>query len=160
MSQQPAMYQNMLACYPYILARMKQVPGVRDVLEVAELEAVVSDRKVKPVDNAVYVVFDGFTPDTHVGNKGTLREKLSFSFILAKRQYTPNRLQYGEDGVGELITAIKSAFQGFDPIGDDGKRLTLEPFSARAALPIVYNEGYAFFPMRFETSVAIKFKNP
>lgn len=156
---QPPMYQNMLACYPAILERMKQVPGVREVLEVAELEAVVSDRKVKPLDGAVYVVFDGFTPDGHIGNKSTLRERLSFSFILAKRQYTPNRLQYGADGVGELITAIKSAFQGFDPVDAEGKKLTLEPFSARAALPIAYHDGYAFFPMRFETSVAIKLKH-
>ncbi len=37
-----------------------------------------------------------------------------------------------------------------------GRALALDPFSARAALPIMYHEGYAFFPMRFETAVAIK----
>ncbi|MBF0803358.1 MULTISPECIES: hypothetical protein [unclassified Neisseria] len=152
------MYQNMLACYPAILERMKQVPGVSDVLEAADLEAVTSDRKIKPQDGAVYVVFDGFTPDAAAGNKGLLRERLSFSFILAKRQYNPNRLQYGADGVGETITAIKSAFQGFDPCGDNGQKLTLEPFTARAALPIAYHEGFAFFPMRFETAVAIELR--
>lgn len=149
------MYQNILACYPAILARMAEVPGVTAVLEAADLEAVTGDKRIKPQDGAVYVVFDGFTPDTAAISKTALRERLSFSFILAKRQYNPNRLQYGEDGVGETLTAIKSVFQGFDPKDGNGQALVLEPFSARAALPIAYHEGFAFFPVRFETAVVI-----
>ena len=152
------MYNNMLACYPAILARLETVPGVKAVLEAADLEAVTSDRKIKPQDGAVYVVFDGFTPDATAGSKTVLRERLSFSMILAKRQYNPSRLQYGEDGVGETITAIKSALQGFDPEGQNGEKLCLEPLTARAALPIAYHEGFAFFPMRFETAVAIQLR--
>ena len=157
MTEMP-MYRNMLACYPAVLGRMAQVPGVSAVLEAADLEAVTSDRKIKPQDGAVYVVFDGFTPDATAAGKGLLRERLSFSFILAKRQYNPNRLQYGEDGVGETLTAIKSAFQGFDPENSDGQKLAAEPFTARAALPIAYHEGFAFFPVRFETAVIIKLR--
>lgn len=150
------MYQNILACYPAVMARMADVPGVSAVLEAADLEAVTSDRKLRPQDGAVYVVFDGFTPDSTAGSKTILRERLSFSFILAKRQYAPNRLQYSQEGVGETITAIKAAFQGFDPVDETGRPLTAEPFTARAALPIAYHEGFAFFPMRFETAVTIK----
>lgn len=152
------MYRNMLACYPAVLARLATVEGVSAVLEAADLEAVTSDRKLKPQDGAVYVVFDGFTPDATAGSKTVLRERLSFSLILAKRQYNPSRLQYGVNGVGETITAIKSAFQGFDPEGENGEKLTLEPFTARSALPIAYHEGFAFFPMRFETAVAIQLR--
>ncbi|MBF0804965.1 MULTISPECIES: hypothetical protein [unclassified Neisseria] len=150
------MYQNILACYPAVMARMAEVPGVSAVLEAADLEAVTSERRLKPQDGAVYVVFDGFTPDDTAGGKTLLRERLSFSFILAKRQYSPNRLQYSQDGVGETLTAIKAAFQGFDPKDDNCRPLTAAPFTARAALPIAYHEGFAFFPMRFETAVTIK----
>lgn len=152
------MYQNMLACYPYILQRLEGIAGVNAVLEAADLEAVTSERRIAPQDGAVYVVFDGFTPDTAAANKTVLRERISFSLILAKRRYNPNRLPYGADGVGETLTAIKSAFQGYDPVDENGKKLTLEPFTARAALPIAYHEGYAFFPMRFETAAAIQLR--
>ena len=155
MSQLP-MYQNVLACYPALLARLAQVPGVHQVLEAADLEALSSDKRLKPIDGAVYVVLDGFTPDADAATRQLLRERLSFSVILTKRQYNPGHMQYGADGVGETITAIKAALQGFRPQDEQGRALTLDPFSARAALPIMYHEGYAFFPMRFETAVAIK----
>ncbi|TKI21140.1 hypothetical protein FCO27_19005, partial [Bacillus pumilus] len=136
MSQLP-MYQNVLACYPALLARLAQVPGVHQVLEAADLEALSSDKRLKPIDGAVYVVFDGFTPDTDAATRQLLRERLSFSVILTKRQYNPGHMQYGADGVGETITAIKAALQGFRPLDEQGRALTLDPFSARAALPIM-----------------------
>ena len=101
----------------------------------------------------MYLVFDGFTPAETAGNAANLSLRLSFSVILAKRQYAPNKMQYGQDGVGETITAIIRALQGFVPKNGEGKSLTAAPFAARAALPITYDEGYAFFPLRFETSV-------
>ena len=108
MSQLP-MYQNVLACYPALLERLAKVPGVHQVLEAADLEALSSDKRLKPIDGAVYVVFDGFTPDADAATRQLLRERLSFSVILTKRQYNPGHMQYGADGVGETITAIKAA---------------------------------------------------
>lgn len=144
---------NILACYPALLERLTSVPGVKRVLEAPDLEALAADRKIRPDDGAVYLVFDGFTPGETAGNAANLALKLSFSVILAKRQYTPNKMEYGQDGVGETLTAIIRALQGFVPKNGEGKSLTAAPFAARAALPITYDEGYAFFPLRFETSV-------
>lgn len=144
---------NILACYPVLLERLASVPGVKRVLEAPDLEALAADRKIRPDDGAVYLVFDGFTPAETAGNAANLALKLSFSVILTKRQYAPNKMQYGQDGVGETLTALIRALQGFVPKNGEGKSLTAVPFAARAALPITYDEGYAFFPLRFETSV-------
>ena len=144
---------NILACYSALLERLASVPGVKRVLEAPDLEALAADRKIRPDDGAVYLVFDGFTPAETAGNAANLALKLSFSVILAKRQYAPNKMQYGQDGVGETLTALIRALQGFVPKNGEGKSLTATPFAARAALPITYDEGYAFFPLRFETSV-------
>lgn len=149
---------NILACYPALLERLASVPGVKRVLEAPDLEALAADRKIRPDDGAVYLVFDGFTPAETAGNAANLALKLSFSVILAKRQYTPNKMQYGQEGVGETLTALIRAMQGFVPKNTDGQSLTAAPFAARAALPITYDEGYAFFPLRFETSVITTLK--
>ncbi|MCP1659341.1 phage tail terminator protein [Neisseria perflava] len=160
MSKIPAMYTNMLACYPALLARLAGVPGVKQVLEAQDLAAVAGERKVLPADGAVYVVFDGFTPENETAARKRLaQERLSFSLILAKRQYTPNRLQFGADGVGETLTAIKSAFQGWTPKDSDGLALALTPFQAAQALSIYYHDGYAFFPVRFTTTVNIQLQD-
>ncbi|UOP02016.1 phage tail terminator protein [Kingella potus] len=149
---------NILACYPALIERLAAVPGVKRVLEAPDLEALAADRRIRPDDGAVYLVFDGFTPAETAGNAANLALKLSFSVILAKRQYAPNKMQYGQDGAGETLTALIRAMQGFVPKNADGQSLAAAPFSARAALPITYDEGYAFFPLRFETSVVITMK--
>ena len=53
---------NILACYSALLERLAVVPGVKRVLEAPDLEALAADRKIRPDDGAVYLVFDGFTP--------------------------------------------------------------------------------------------------
>ena len=64
-------------------------------------------------------------------------------------------LSADDDTLAAVIadTALIRALQGFVPKNGEGKSLTAAPFAARAALPITYDEGYAFFPLRFETSV-------
>ena len=150
----PAWHDNILACYPALLARIESVPGVKKVYEAQEMGALGDDRAVMPVDGAVYVILDGFTPTTTASAREQTIE-VGFSVILAKRVYNPNRNPYREDGLGETYTAIARALQGFDPVDADGRALATQPFTQRAALPISYRNGYALFPLRFVTAVAV-----
>jgi hypothetical protein len=150
----PAYHDNILACYPALLARLEGVPGVKKVYEVQEMGAIGNDRAVMPIDGAVYVILDGFTPTTTASAREQTID-IGFSVILAKRNYNPNRNPYRVDGLGETYTAIARAMQGYDPVDADGRALTTRPFTQRPALPIDYRDGYALFPLRFTAAVAL-----
>lgn len=150
----PAWHDNILTCYPALLARLATVPGVKKVYEAQEMGALGDDRAVMPIDGAVYVILDGFTPTTTASAREQTIE-VGFSVILAKRVYNPNRNPYRVDGLGETYTAIARALQGYDPVDATGRALATQPFTQRPALPIAYRDGYALFPLRFTTAVAV-----
>lgn len=149
----PAFRQNLLACYPAVLARLKTVRGVKTVLEATDLSALTkSERRQLPLDGAVYVILDGFNPQEDNNHRREQAIEISFSLILVKRQFNPKP---ETDGVGETLTAICQAMQGFDPQNAQGQALLSEPFVQKAALPIQYEDGFAYFPLRFAAEVAV-----
>lgn len=149
------MNDNMLACYPYVLKHLRQLDGITKVKEVHDIDDLQNGRKALPLDNAVYVIFDGHRPDDNAGKGRYALEELSFSIVLTKRHYTPSNNAYTPNGVGETLTTIIKHLQGFDPVDENGNNLTVKPFIRTPALPLRYREGFAFFPLRFTTQVAI-----
>lgn len=149
------MNDNMLAFYPYLLKHLRQLDGITKVKEVHDINDLQSGRKALPLDNAVYVIFDGSTPVDNADSGRFCLEEVSISIILAKRHYTPSNNAFTPKGVGETITLIKKRVQGFLPINEDGQRLTVSKFKQVKALPFRYREGFAFFPTRFITQVTI-----
>jgi hypothetical protein len=149
----PAWQGNILACYPYLLERLRTVPQIYQVLEAQEFAAITgNERRQIPSDGAVYVVLDSFTP-TDDNAKGSEQDiEIGFSIILTKQQVTPSP---ATDGVGQTLYAIAKAMQGYDPSDEQGRALTAEPFKQRKPLPIRYENGFAYFPLRFTTSVAV-----
>lgn len=149
----PAWMTDALACYPYLLEHLRGIPQVKRVFEATEFAAISGSKRTKiPLDGAVYVVLDGYTP-TASNNKG--KEQLieiGFSIILTKQHVTPNA---ATDSVGKMLTAISKAMQGFDPKDERGRALVTYPFEHRKALSIRYEDGFAFFPTRFTAEVAI-----
>lgn len=148
----PLWHNNILACYPEILKRLEQVDGVKKVLEAQDLASISTERKQRPLDGAVYVIFDGFTLKSSNNVKSEQLIDVGFSIILTKSNLSP-RPQTG--GIGETITAIMKSLQGFQPVDEHGEPLTCSPLVQTQALPIRYEDGFAYFPMRFITEVAI-----
>ncbi len=145
------MHSNILACYPKIIERLQSVQGIKKVAEAQEL-SLLSGKKQRPDDSTLYVVFDGFTPtNPNNANKEQFIE-LGFSLILAKRNY---KFSTETDNIGQTLTAIMHAMQGFEPIDCNGCYLVTEPFKQAKPLPVRYEDGYAFFSTRFLTQVAI-----
>lgn len=142
----------MLAFYPALLDRLRGVTAIKKVCEAKELEDLDTGRVQTPLDGAVYVVLDGITPTEGNARGREQVMQIGISVILTKRDYNPTpRL----DGVGQTITAICKALQGFEPKTADGKHLTLSPFVQNTGVSIRYNKGFAFFPLHFVTTVAI-----
>ena len=153
MDNAPAWNDNALACYPYILERLESVMQVKRVLEAADFAAISgAQRKQVPLDGAVYLILDGYTPTSSNAKGKEQLIEIGFSVILTKQQFTPNP---ATDGVGQTLTAISKALQGFDPSDSQGRALVTEPFTHRPPLPIQYEDGFAFFPLRFTAEVAI-----
>lgn len=147
----PLWHDDILACYPDVLARLKSLPQIKKVIEAKELSEI-DNKAIAPIDGAVYVVLDSITPTA--GSDGTKRGQdiqIGFSVILAKQQYNPTPKL---DGVGQTLTAICKAMIGFEPV-KDGRALTLTPFVQEQGLAIRYQQNYALFPLRFSTTVAV-----
>lgn len=151
----PAWQDNYLACYPALLERLRGLQVIKSVQEAKEFsEVTAADNKMPPLDGAVYVVLDAFTP-LAANDSGSEQDiQLGFSVILSKRNYTPQP-SIGDEDVGATLTAICKAIQGFAPQTDDGRALTLTPFIAAKPLALMYRKGFAFFPLRFVTTVAV-----
>ena len=153
MANVPAWNDNALACYPYVLERLREVSQVKRVLEAADFAAISgAQRKQVPLDGAVYLILDGYTPTSTNGKGREQLIEIGFSVILTKQQFTPNP---AADDVGKTLTAISKALQGFDPSDEQGRALVTAAFESRTPLPIQYEDGFAFFPLRFTTEVAI-----
>lgn len=148
----PTWHHNVLACYPAILTKLKQISQVKKVLEAQDFTSIGNKARQIPLDGAVYVIFDGFTPKVDNNTKREQILEIGFSVILTKTNIT---LKPATDGVGETLTAIMKALQGFMPENEHGDELTLTPLHQKSALPIQYENGFAYFPMRFTCDVAI-----
>ncbi len=151
----PAWHDNYLACYPALVARLSGIDAVKSVQEAKDLREVTDpDSKKTPLDGAVYVVLDAFTPTTDNANGSEQDFEIGFSVILAKRNYTPDPAA-GDTDLGAALTAICKAVQGFEPLADDGRALTMTAFKNKPPMPIQYKKGFGFFPLRFTTTVAV-----
>ncbi len=151
----PAWRDDMLACYPYILARLKTLigSGVRAVLEAQDFNAISSDeRNIIPMDGAVYLIFDRLRPISDIDGNDAQDMEIGFSVILAKHNVTPNSSAVS---IGPALTAIAKSLQGFEPVDERGSRLTLCKLKQTNPLSVMYRKGFAFFPLRFVTTVAI-----
>lgn len=146
-------HDNPLAVYPLILERLKTVPGVKAVKEVGELAELLSTasarRKAAPLDGAVYVAYGGSRPEDSAASGRKITERLYFTFVLAK-SYAGARTGLHE--VGAVLAAIQHSFGGWDA----GAEYATGPFVRTAGPAIEYNDGYAFYPISFTTTVIIQ----
>lgn len=136
--------------YEAIKNRLKQVEGITKIIEAQELSAIAA--KNIRLNNALYLIFDGFTP-TKENNRGKNQIlELSFSVILLRTQLNPEPKL---NGLGTMLTKICRTLQGFEPENDKGQLLVVSPLKQEKALGIQYLDGFGYFPLRFSCEVAI-----
>lgn len=62
MSSLPLWHDDILAFYPALIERLKNVSTIKKVCEAKELEDLDTGRVQTPLDGAVYVVLDSIVP--------------------------------------------------------------------------------------------------
>ncbi len=150
MSNKPLWHNNVLAFFPAVMEQLKSMPNVRGIYDSKDWSQFVQNRQ-KPHDNAVYVILDSINPRA-TNNHGREQDiEIGISVIYVKQSIT---LTPQLELVGETWTAIMHALQGFEP-SQEGRALTLTPLVQTTALPIRYADGFAYYPLRFITSVAV-----
>ena len=146
------MHSNMLAVYPELLKRVAAIDGVVAAKEVSELTQMIASgnakRTVAPAVGAVYVIYGGHTPDGNAGSGKHQRNTLYFTLVYCGECKLGSRSSLYE--VGKVLTSIKQAIQGWDP-----QAFVASPFVESNAPAIEYNDGYAFYPLSFTTTVSI-----
>lgn len=136
--------------YTAIKERLKEIEGISKIIEAQEFSAIAA--KNIRINNALYLIFEGFNP-TQENNRGKNQIlELSFSVILLRNQLNPEPKL---DGLGAMLTSICRALQGFDPKDKKGNPLVVSPLTQVKALNIQYLDGFGYFPLRFSCEVAI-----
>lgn len=148
-----AYQRNVLACYGALLAKLKNLHGITALREIEDFAALKQSRRVVPQDGELFVIFDGISPVDDNNSRVECRLELSFSLILAKSHFNPSAQTAL---VGETLSQILIALQGWMPRSEDGKALCSAPFRVRnGGAGIVYFEGFGLFPLRFSTEIIL-----
>lgn len=148
------MKPNLLMILPILKNRLAEMPEIAHVQGVQELSQLAGEREIQPLDGTVYVVFDGSQPLASSNNRLKQKKKrLSFSVILAKQFYGAEDVPHEDDAVGELLYAICAKLQGWQPVNEQKRPITTEPFDEVQALEPIYFDNFALYPLRFETEI-------
>lgn len=137
---------NFLACYPYVLDRLRQVRGI-SLVPLSE-----QVRAGSPKDGTLYVIFDGVYPKTATDNRREQLFEIGLSVVLVKKNIAslPNMT-----ATGECLTNIIKALQGYRPKDNMGEYLTETAFNLASSLSPDYDDNFIYYPMRFVATVAI-----
>lgn len=141
------MLSDFLAFLPVIIQRLGNVEGVKKVFTTQELSDLDVGKNIAPIDGCVYVMLDGYSPNTESGNGKNQAIDVTFSVILAKQYY--NKTSIGD--VGITLTNIAKSLIGYEPMNEKGQNLTLAAIYLDKGLNVLYQKGFALYPLRFKT---------
>ena len=147
------MQNNMLAVYPFLIEHLSALPEIERVCGVREFAQMLDKRDIVPEDNTLYVVLDGWQPESRGANQ-LKKTRLGFSLILAKRYYGAFDVPHELEAIGETLTAIRRHVQGWQPTTLKNGRevpILVEKMDETAPAPLNYFDGFALYPLRFET---------
>ena len=157
-SSLPLYHEDMFACYPKMIERLKKLVENGTVKTIKECDNIddllpstdgVSKRL--PLDGCLYVVFDNLTPLESNDDGSEQEEQIGFSLVYTVKKYNFRGLS--GMSVGKVLARIGKCMNGFEP-AKDGRTLTLSPFEQRNPLPVQYKNGFGYFSLRYVTTVA------
>lgn len=145
------MHNDFLAFLPIVIKRLNAVEVIKKVFTVKELADLDTGKNTTPLDGCVYVILDSFAPTDEVGKGKNQAMDITFSVILAKQYY--NKTGVGD--VGATLTAIAKSLIGYDPKDEQGQHLTTTPIYLDKGAGVLYQQGFALYPLRFKTQSVI-----
>ncbi len=156
MSDKPLWHDDVFACYAPMIERLQTLVAdgmVKIVKEADDIGDLVGDTPtLKPLDGALYVVFDSIIPTTDQSDRGKNQtHEIGFSLIYTVKKYSFRPLS--GFGIGRILAHIAHRMNGFEPV-QEGRATTLGPFMQRSPLPVQYKNGFGYFALRYVTTVA------
>lgn len=145
------LHSDFLAFLPAVIERLNTVKEIKKVFTAHELSDLDVGKNINAIDGCVYVILDSFTPSDEVNLGKNQAMDISFSVILAKQHY--NQREVGN--IGEALTAIAKALIGYDPKDEQGQHLTTTPIYLDKGANVLYQKGFALYPLRFKTQSVI-----
>ena len=147
------LHSDFLAFLPAVIERLNTVKEIKKVLTAHELSNLDTGKSIAPLDGCVYVILDGFTPANEAGKGKNQAMDITFSVILAKQHY--NKMGVGD--IGETLTAIAKSLIGFKPADPTSPKLALttSPIYLDKGASVLYQQGFALYPLRFKTQTVI-----
>lgn len=156
MNNLPLWHDDMFACYPPMIERLQTLVKngiVKIIKEADDISDLVGDNPTqKPLDGAIYVIFDSLTPTDSNDNGTEQVEQIGFSLVYTVKKYAfrPNSTM----SVGRVLSSIGKLMNGFAPEDENGRAYTLSPFMQANPLPVQYKNGFGYFSRRYVTTVA------
>ena len=158
-SSLPRYHEDMFACYPKMIERLKKLVENGTVKTIKECDNIddllpstdgVSKRL--PLDGCLYVVFDNLTPLESNDDGSEQEEQIGFSLVYTTKKY--NFRPLSGMSVGIVLTRIAKRMNGYLPEDENGKAYTLSPFVQATPLAVRYANGFGYFSRRYVTTVA------
>ena len=158
-SSLPLYHEDMFACYPKMIERLKNLVENGTVKTIKECDNIddllpstdgVSKRL--PLDGCLYVVFDNLTPLESNDDGSEQEEQIGFSLVYTTKKY--NFRPLSGMSVGIVLTRIAKRMNGYLPEDENGKAYTLSPFVQATPLAVRYANGFGYFSRRYVTTVA------
>lgn len=145
------MHSDFLAFIPAVIDRLNSVKEIKKVFTAHELSDLNEPKpNLNRIDGCVYVILDGFAPASEAGKGKNQAMDITFSVILAKQHYNKT----GVGNIGETLTAIAKALIGYEPIASRSY-LSLSPIYLDKGASVLYQQGFALYPLRFKTQTVI-----
>lgn len=146
------LHTDFLAFMPAVLERLNTVKEIKKVFTANDLSDLNEPKpNTNRIDGCVYVILDSFTPASEASKGKNQAMDIAFSVILAKQYY--NKMGIGD--VGATLTAIAKALIGYEPTDGQGQYLTLNPIYLDKGAGVLYQQGFALYPLRFKTQSVI-----
>lgn len=145
------LHRDFLAFINPVIERLGAVKEIKKVLTAHELSNLDVGKSIAPLDGCVYVILDGFAPANEASKGKNQAMDITFSVILAKQYY--NKTGVGD--IGATLTAIAKALIGYDPKDELGQHLTTTPIYLDKGASVLYQQGFALYPLRFKTQSVI-----
>lgn len=147
------LHSDFLAFLPAVIERLNTVKEIKKVFTANDLSDLDTGKNINAIDGCVYVILDGFAPANEANKGKNQAMDITFSVILAKQHY--NKTGVGE--IGASLTAIAKSLIGFKPCQNDNPKspLTTSPIYLDKGASVLYQKGFALYPLRFKTQSVI-----
>lgn len=145
------LHDDFLAFLPVVIERLSSVKGVKKVFIINSLSDLDAGKNINATDGCAYVILYSYAPSNEANKGKNQAMDIVFDVILARQHYNKT----GVGSVGTTLTAIVKSLMGFEPANAEGQYLTLSPIYLDKGASVLYQQGFALYPLRFKTQSVI-----